>query len=301
MKIPGYICVLACCLAFGLTYWLGSRSQDFITPPEGYEDKTVEDLVKSLPQPKPKPKKAPPVEVKPQPKPEPEDEQVPVELAQDAHPSDFIDQKEGGAEGYIALAEKLVQQDKQEHSLVAWERVLDSAEPNQEQVKRAFDLLKMHKVISREEVNGIAISIKLHASVPGDLIAKMEKILSATAAVIEAGAGYSVNVATEVSVVAVGKGRPRPPVTIWFSGKNESPRASFRTKSSRELGLDAKVNGFVFNIVSPFLREHSTLTPLEESHNEVNASDTLQFLITRHSWRQFGLLLYQDLNQEKNQ
>ena len=308
MRVPGYICVIVCVLAFGLTYWLGSSKYDFVTPPEGYENVERERVIG--------PKElgggvdesdnsgdgevdnggsGELVDVENGGEVEGDGEGESEEVA-DSHPSDYLDKKEGGAAGYVALAEKLVADQLAEHSLVAWERVLDSAEPDEKQVKRAYEILKLHKVMTKEEASGIAISIKLHASVPGDLYEKMDKLLAKSAAMIEFGSGYSLSVTHEVSVLTVKRGAPRPAVSLWFSGKNESPRAHFRTKSSRELGLDEKVNGLLFNIVSPYLRQHTELQPLQEMHNEVNAQETLQFLITRHSWRQFGLLLYQDLS-----
>lgn len=298
MRVPWYICLIVSVVAFGVTYWLGVSKYDFVTPPEGYIAPSEELVVTER-----------------EPQDEKDDEKVisqtedsivivedapipeTIPIVEDSHPSDYLDQKEEGVLGYIALAETLIAQQYPDHSLVAWERVLDSAEPNSEQVKRAYDILKLHKVISKDEVTGVAISITLHASVPADLYDKMEKILANSAALIELGAGYAVSVSHEVSITAVKKGSQRPAVSVWFSGKNESPRAHFRTKSSKELGMEEKVNSQIFNIVTPFIRHHTDLTPLVDFHNEVNAQETLQFLITRHSWRQFALLLYKDLGE----
>jgi len=215
-----------------------------------------------------------------------------------SHPSDYIDLESKSVESYVKLAEDLVAKQKPEHSLVAWERVLDSAQASPETIKEAFEILKLHKPVIRNEDSGIAISISLHASVPADLLERMEKLLRRTALIIELGSGYSLSVTPEVSVVAVRKGKPRPPVSVWFSGKNESTRGSLHTKSAKDLGLDDKVNTTIFNIVGPFIDEYSELTPVQDIHNEINVEEALAYLITRHSWRQFGLLLYQNLEQE---
>ncbi len=284
-------------LAFGLTYWIGARGYDFITPPDAYATADVEAVLASSPSDAGgEATTEPPVdEVASEPEPEPSLEPEPEVVG--SHPSDYLDLQAEGVDAYIALAEKLVAEQKSEHSLVAWERVLDSAKADATQVKRAYDILKLHKANSPDNATGIAITVNLHASVPADLFEKMEKVLQHTATLIEMGSGYSLRVTPEVSVVAVKKGRPRPSVSIWLSGKSESPRGSFRTKHSKVLGLDEKVNTVIFNIVGPFLEQHTKLTPISEMHNEVNAQETLQYLITRHSWRQFGLLLYQDLEE----
>ena len=231
------------------------------------------------------------------PLPEPEEIQEIVE----SHPSDYLDLIDKSTAAYVALAEKLIQEEKAEHSLVAWERVLDSSEPSPEVVKQAFEILKLHKPVLKSESAGIAISLTLHASVPADLYEKAEKMLRRAAQIIEIGAGYSISVSPEISVVVVGKGKPRPAFSIWLSGKHETPRGSFRTTSESELGLDEKVNVVIFNIVSSYLEEHSSLSPLINLHNEINAEETLAYLITRHSWRHLGLLLYQNRPTEEGE
>ena len=279
-------------LAFGATYWWGASHYDFVTPPEKFERRAAV-LVEPV-APLPERQEVDIAESQNMTEETQQDQQAPEPELEESHPSDYIDQKGIGADGYIALAEKLIAGQQSDRSLVAWERVLDSAQPTQGQVKRAFEVLKLHKVATREEAKGIAIVITLHASVPGDLHAKMSKVLERSAALIEAGSGYGLQVNHEVSVLAVAKGKPRPAVSLWFSGRRESPRAHFLSKGSKELGLNEKVNGLLFNIVSPFLRQHTDLSPVIDLHNEVSAEDGLQFLLTRHCWRQFGMQLYQD-------
>jgi len=247
MRVPWYYCVLICVVGFGITYWLGSRGYDFMTPPAGIADETeIQSDVKKVEE-----KGA-----------ESGEETIPAVVTADAviespveheeadsdlveevpsHPSDYLDIT-GGADAFVSKAEELIVKQMQQHSLVAWERVLDSATPTADQVKRAYTILKLHKEVNRHEVTGIAVDVKLRASVPADLYDKMERILAHSATVIERGSGYLVSVSTEVSVVTVTKGKPRPAVTVWFSGKYDTPRASFRTKSAGELGLDKKMH-----------------------------------------------------------
>lgn len=299
MRIPWYICGFVGLLAFGLTYWLGCKDYDFVTPPKNIERFTAGPVV-AEPEPEPtgdgdaQPSLADSNDTEGSSSDEAEVNQQEPEQVVESHPSDYLDFEGRSTEAYVALAEKLISERKSEHSLVAWERVLDSSQPSEEVVKRAFDILKLHKPVLKTESSGIAISITLHASTPADLYEKTEKMVRRAAQIIEMGSAYKIAVTPEVSVVAVAKGKPRPAFSVWLSGKHETPRSSFHTSSANEMGLDGKFNVAIFYIVSAYLEERSSLTPIVNLHNEINAEEALAYLITRHSWRQFGLLLYQD-------
>ena len=305
MRIPWYICVSVALLAFGITYWMGARGYDFVTPPNLPQGATempiaqspLTDNTSSEPSlEEPEQRAGSVAEPAADQTPEPEE----VEQVVESHPSDYLDHPDKSTAAYVALAEKLIQEKKEQHSLVAWERVLDSSQPSPEVVKQAFEILKLHKPVLKSESAGIAISLTLHASVPADLYERAEKMLRRAAQIIEIGAAYSISVIPEISVVTVAKGKPRPAFSVWLSGKHETPRGSFHTTSATQLGLDEKVNIAIFNIVSSYLEENSTLTPLVKPHNEINAEEALAYLITRHSWRQIGLLLYQNVPTEED-
>jgi len=142
------------------------------------------------------------------------------------------------------------------------------------------------------------MAITLNAILPADMLDKLEQILNDSCAMIELGSGHTLSVSPEVSVITLSKDKPRPAITIWFSGKSESNLASFRAASADEFRLDEKVNRVLFNIVSPFLRERTELTPLAELNNEINADEALAYLITRHSWYRFGTLLQKESDTE---
>jgi hypothetical protein len=299
VKIPISLCILISGGAFGISYWLGIRNYDFVTPPAGYNNIDPE-LFLEIPEKNQgldkvpsDPDKVPVTTTSVPPVTKPAEVAVTIEDAVGSQISDYVDQKNLGSEGYIELAEKLAADKKPEHSLVAWERVLDSSKPSVEQIKRAFDILKVQKpVLPCDKENSVALSITVHCSVPVDMKERATQMINRLISIIHLGSGHSLNVDPDISTIPISVGKPRPPVTVWFSGKVESPRASFRTSSAKDLGLDSKLDEVIFNIVGPYLEENSDLTPFTDIPSEINAEECLAYLITRHSWRTFGILLY---------
>lgn len=286
MRIPWYYCVLICLLSVGVTYWLGARHYDFVTPPQNIPTYSKEPLVEVERDENSQAEE----EIKPD-----EQETVGVNQEKKIELDAYTERLGIGADAFVELAESFIQSNKQLESLVAWERVLDSSEPTAEQVKKAFEILKLHKVIAPPEKLPPSAVVKLHASVPADMHEKMKKILNVSAALMKEGSAYHIDVIPEVSIIMVKKGKKRPPVSVWMSAKNETARGTFRTRHANELGLSEKVNRTIFNIVGPYLEEHSKLKPLQKMHPEISAQDTLSYLITRHSWSEFGRLLNVEL------
>lgn len=296
MRISWYYCSLLCLAALTLTFWLGAKDYDFVNPPDE-KVSGIEAKMTSLSSPFKKEASAKQMIKEEKTKntawyessaqTDETNKETKPPLAKEAEFTTslnaFRELRNMGAAHYVKMARELYAQGQGGQSVLAWERVLDSSSPNEEQAVLALQQLKAHKILSRPVHLEERIELKLNLIVPDDLWGNAEAAAISTASLIEQGSGYRLKIIPEVSaMMKKRKSSKAPSITAWFSAKSESSQAIFKLKKG--VNLEEELQKRIFSVVSTSLYDSTEVSVLPQLPSIASEKDTLLYFVTRLAW-----------------
>ena len=308
MRVPIFITIPACILVAVLVFWLGSKDKEFVEPP------TPERLVaityeweQSRPNiPPPKPINAAlladPTPITPtspsQPDSNDEDTLPLGDLQLAPSLAEYGTHGDKGAEVMIQLATFLETKAEYQRALLAWERVIDTSNPDEEQRNLAIrSIQRLRNSLPPWNPDPKAdIILTLHA---GATLKEKDLLISAldsAAAIITEASGNTIQVITKASF---GKSSniktPRIPVAIWFShsisGQEgvaaETSPISFMADPKQPKALANQVAAGSYALLRTHLATETSFSPLPEYPSGVQPADLINYHVTRLMWREF--------------
>lgn len=307
MRIPIYVTIPACMIVAVLVFWLGSRNKDFTTPPTPERlveiSKEWEESRPNIPPPKPINTllTKDPALITPQNSTIPKKEEVKTLSPGDLHlaPSlaEYGTYREEGSDALIKLATFLETKAEYQRALLAWERVLDSSTPDEEQRSLAQrSIQRLHNSLPPWNPDPKAdISVTLHAGATLKEKKVLIEALETSAALISEISGNILKVDIKASF---GKSStiktPSIPVAIWFSRPEsikspmaETPPISFMADPNQPEALKSQVVASVYALIRAHLTAETSFTPLPEYQPHTKFDDLLRHHVTRLMWREF--------------
>ncbi|MGB0774285.1 MAG: hypothetical protein ACPG32_05490 [Akkermansiaceae bacterium] len=308
MTVPIYITIPSCLLVAVGVWFLGIRGTDITTPPTPAELAEVAEEWKASSPNIPPPKPIDPAlfagsEIvtpqNPATAPKQADKLLPVGDL-DASPalSAYGTMGEEGVDAMIKLATHLETKGHFIHALLAWERVIDSTDPDEEQRALAVNAVKRLR-FSLPPWNpdpGATIELTLHAGAAIKDKAALEDALQKTADVISEASGYVIHVTVKASIGKPSKIKtPNVPIAIWFSrpGKEAgapsaaTPPISFMTDPKQTTMLASQIQAGAYAMLRTHLASNTSFTPLPEFPPRVTPEALLKYHVTRLMWREF--------------
>ncbi|MCP5536706.1 MAG: hypothetical protein H7A51_10830 [Akkermansiaceae bacterium] len=308
MRIPIPIVIVACLLAIVVVWMIGTRNTDFTTPP------TPQDLVEisrqweesrpNIPPPKPinaglledRDDTIPQTPVTPA---RPQPEKLPTgNLLHAPALSEYGTLGNKGGEAMVALATHLETKGELQRALLAWERVIDTSGPTDDERQLAVTAIKRLKS-SLPPWNpdpAADLSLTLHAGATLRDKKALEDAMSTVADLISEASGNVVQVTTKTSIGnSRGLKTPRIPIAIWFSrpgttdsgARAETPPISFMADPSEKEMLASQIEAGVYALLRAHMASETSFSPLPEYPAGVKPDDLLKHHITRLMWREF--------------
>ncbi|MBK1853766.1 hypothetical protein JO972_02245 [Verrucomicrobiaceae bacterium 5K15] len=307
MRVPLYFSIPSCLIVAAGVWYLGTKDEDFTAPPtpERLAEVAIE-WEKSRPNtPPPKPINAAlladptPIKPKSSATAKQEEEIIPAgDLNLAPSLSEYGTYGDKGAAAMIHLATQLETKAQFQRALLAWERVIDTSNPDEKerlQAVRAIQRIRGSLPPWNPDPSA-DISLTLHAGATIQDKAVLENALKMAAALIDNASGNVVKVDTQATI---GKGSgiktPRIPIAIWFTRPSstsegataETPPISFMADPKQPELLASQVAAGVYALIRNHLSTETSFSPLPEYPAGVQPDDLLQFYVTRLMWREF--------------
>ncbi|MEI6655326.1 MAG: hypothetical protein WCP45_11200 [Verrucomicrobiota bacterium] len=300
MRVPlSLSIILALVVPLGI-WWLCTRKMDFLTPPTEARLAIIRQKTEaSLPHqeiqpPKAAPKAPPPPVAAPIPSPPPPVEPG-VEIGE-LKPNPGLDTySELGSKGaryLIELASLLETSGELAHSVLAWERVLDSTTPDPSQANTARAAIQRlrPKLPVWNSNPAKAIPIVLRASIASDLDKSIKPILEQAAKDLGRASSGILKVTTKIT--STSKSAPAA-VDLWLTGGTAkapvTETLSFTVTKPKNLPTD--ILRKLFRLTSKQLGKVRPLAPIPAPAANDPPLNALETRITRLCWQQFGLSL----------
>jgi hypothetical protein len=281
MRVPIPIAVLICVLGVGISWWLGTRNKDFLTPPPG--------LILPVRPDAPPSSASPPRGTTRQasiPTPSPSGEIVALDT--------FADQAAMGPGHLIQLAQNL--QDAKFHhlALLAWERVLDATPGSPTEVAQArAAILSLRGEDTRRlvEFPATPLNITLQAGTARKHVEAIQPHLEQTAREIEAASSGILRVQALITGGADPTVEIGTPVAIWITGHDAGSRSSEVLSFTLQPGLDVKerIELSTLEILRNLIGRSLTTPP--QLPTPAPFTEELSLSITRRAWLALGTLL----------
>ena len=307
MRVPIFITIPACLIVAILVWWLGTKDKEFLTPPTPERLVEIsEEWQQSSPNiPPPKPINAAllsdPAPVSPMPAEEPQPQELVLptgDLLLAPSLAEYGTLGDNGADAMIQLATLLESKAELQRARLAWERVIDTSNPDDKQRKQAVQALhRLQKTMPPWNPDPSAdISLVLHA---GATLKDTQILISAlekTAELITNASDHVIKVEIKASFgKSSGIKTPRIPVAIWFSrppnGEGsftaETPPISFMADPKQPEALSNQVAAGVYSLLRTHLSTETSFTPLPEYPADVQPDTLLKYYVTRLMWREF--------------
>lgn len=307
-RIPTLVVILCCVTALGITWYAGTRDKDFVATPTPEEliltAKEWEQNRPNIPPPQPINKEipnTPSAQTQATPDSPAKQEIISLPTGNLLHSpalSEYGTEGDKGAEAMVQLATLLETKGELQRALLAWERVIDTSNPNdKERTSAATAIKRLKPSLSPWNPDPKADrTIRLHA---GATLKNDDVLISAmkqAAEAINEASGFILRVETKASI---GKARevrtPRIPVAIWFSSQSgetanlaETPPISFMADPEQEKMLVAQIEAGIYALVRTHLSTNTSYSPLPEYPEGAKPQDLLHLHITRLMWREFA-------------
>jgi hypothetical protein len=321
MHIPVPIAIATCVLSAGTMWYFGTRDTDFTTPPSPEKKMEIAKQWKQTNTPRstspedhsnlkkksststalrnqsantPTP---PSTQKKLTPPPQPP---LPLgDLNQSPQLTEYGTLGDKGSAAIIKLATTLENKGAKQRALLAWERVLDTTHPTENEVKQTGKAIQRLKPDlppwNPDPTNDIKLI--LHAGTTIAEKSALEKALQATADIISEASGHLISVKIKIDL---GKRKkietPRTPIAIWFShtsskkGSSEAstPPLSFMADPTQEEMLANQCQAAVYALLSTHLAQNTNYSKLPEYPAGVTPEELLKYYVTRLMWREFA-------------
>jgi hypothetical protein len=204
-----------------------------------------------------------------------------------------------GAEFLISFARHLESTEHPQHALLAWERVVDMANPNaldRQLAIEAIRRLKADQTPSNTNLND-AIPLTLHIGASVKVKEHLEKALQEAAESINAASGGILSVKTQLSLGKhSGDETKSVPVALWVSKKSKTQQTgsidtdpvSFMADPADVSELRDKIQSGTYELIRSQLARTTNFSPLPEKPDRAEPDDLIHYHITRLMWREFA-------------
>ena len=300
MRVPIPAVIFLIIAVIGGVWWHGTKDKDFLTPPSPAKLQEIQTRVESsfpqtdkvddaISEPAVPIVPEKPVVVEP-PKPE-------IDLGDlNAAPTltQYGERSPQGAVSLMELAAALEQKGQFQRALLAWERVIDLAKPDEAQTQTAVSAIKRLRPTLPDWNTDAAkkIQITLHAGTGKTMAKPLAPALEQAARDLEKAAAGMIKVTTEVTAGKSNAKGPTP-VALWLTGSAKKPIStevlSFTVQSPETLHPETLKT--IFQLVRSYLAQSTSYTAPAALADQENPQDALNFRITRLCWNEFATAL----------
>lgn len=306
MRVPIPWVLLLAIAVIGGGWWLGTRKADFLSPPSDAKLALIRQQVESAMPPVDHLDDAvsvPPVAVEPAPPPPEEPPKPVIELGDLSRPPtlrEYADAAPKGAAYLIELAGLLEAKNANQRALLAWERVLDSAAPDDPQTQLASAaILRLRPTLPDwNQDRAAALAITLHAGTSKKSVKSLTPVLEEIARDLEQASAGILKVTATVTTTtapATKRGQPPPPapLTVWLTGptKKSATTAVLACAADSPKTLRDDLLKTIGRIIHDQLVHATVHTLPATGTNAASPLDALRGRTTRACWQELGTLL----------
>lgn len=306
MRIPIPWAILLCLIAVAAPAWLGIRSKDFVSPPGDAELEEIRAHARgSLPQ-----LAATTDAISPQTN-VPRIDASPMiihlgNLAQSPQLNEYADRAPQGPSHLIELANRLEDQGHHARALLAWERVIDSAESSESEISSAIRAIIRLRTSGSQWNRGAESqpTIIIHAGTFKKSAETLEPVLRSAADDINRAAAGTLMATSNINAGTGGDLDDGPiPVAIWITGADGDTAStkvrSFTVATPETLGYDT--HRTLYLLVREYLANSQKVRRPPNPPEEGDIREALTTHITRWQWSEFGRMLNnRPISQETN-
>jgi hypothetical protein len=270
---------------------------DFVTPPSAERLAQVRLRLDALLPPDEKPKKLlPPPSVVVETSPPPQEKPKPVvEVGDLTAPPTLQSYGEialRGAAGLMEVANALEERGEFLRALLAWERVIDLAKPDETQAAVAISSIKRLRPTLPDwnRKPEAAIRVVLNAGTGKKLAKTLAPILEEVARDLEAASSGLVKVKATVTAGKTNTLRSPAPVALWLAGAGNKPSSTETLSFTADApeALRAEILKTVFLLIRSQLSHTTAYTPPTTLGEKEDPQSALNFRITRLCWSEFA-------------
>lgn len=293
MRVPIPVVILLCfCVVVGV-WWAGTRGHDFLTPPAGIQQTRIEkkntDAIPQAEQPSDESLAAKTIEALPVPQPQNTSPQL----------ADYRDRANDPAL-LLELARQLEKQGKLQQSLLAWERLIDSAVPDEARTTEAIQSIKRLRLVLPAWNTDPAktIPITLHAGTGKSSAEILTPALDQIARDLELASSGILKI---TPVITAGNDIPQSrgpaPIALWFAGSGDESRSTealILSIGPSEVLRDELLKS-LFQIIRSHLGRNASLAIPAAADDSETPLESIHFRITRFGWLELGSSLNKTL------
>ena len=316
MRLPLFIVLPLIILVTILTWIIGTRSYDFLTPPSDEQlyalkqslvaEEEAFQSVAELPKTEEVPEipETPQVFDKPEPAPQFRLDLGPVQITPGL--SEYTAAASQGAEYMMNLAKALEEQGYTERALLALERLLDStaAPPGvhreaAENIRRLLPEVPLWTV-DPSEVRQITLKAGTTLADPAPLQAAMEEVAS----LLTRSSSGILSVTPELSISPPPSGDRILPIAMWLGLPGEEVSTTILTFTLDELSpeiIRQKVLETSYSLIQDELAATGLFRPLANLPRDADITEALRFKITRLEWRELAESLMRRIETAKQE
>ena len=296
VRVPIYWVIILCLLAVAIPAWLGTRGADFLTPPAEGElqairtktETTLPRLATQADAISPHGRGANIISDAP-----------PVQLGDPTMPpalDEYADRAPRGASHLIEIANRLEDENHDARALLAWERVIDSAEATPTEIRAAIEAVARLRATLPpwNQSPGGALPVMIQAGTGKKSAEALEPVLLQAAAGLQRASSGILSVSVKVNAgpdIDIDEGPV--PVAIWITGPEGSAHStdvrSFTVATPESLEHDT--HRTLHLLVQGHLRNAPQIKRPPPPPDDGDPRSALDTHITRLQWHTFGRLL----------
>lgn len=208
--------------------------------------------------------------------------------------TEYLNQAQKGSAYLMELAGLLETKGEPQRALLAWERVIDSGKPNENQAKSAISAIKRLRSTQPDWNTDPkkTIAITLHAGVGKKTAKDLKLALDKIAKDLGRASSGILKVTSDVTPGRDVKSS-KPPIAVWITGSIKKPRStdvlSFTLESKDKLAVS--LENTVFEVIRGFVGHSPSQTPPPAINEGQTAKDAIQTHVTRQFWIDLGTRL----------
>ena len=292
MRVSIPICIASCLAVVVLTWWLSTRSREFLTAPS---EAKLEQIRLEAAQTNPT-AQGPTDALSPVSERDEDSGPIPVVLPEHVEAAPQLDDYRKEAKlgpDYLMELARLLSAEHPERALTCWERVLDSTKADEAQMERAAKaVIRLKKTTDPwTEYGGDAIPIVIEIGTGPTAAQLLNPVLNETAEFLNACSSGVLEVSKKVSVGSddmIDAGRS--PVAMWISGPNQDGSrstdvVSFFIQVDTPERLHEQIHREILRIVRHHLSQMDDFQPLPKPSGQYSTDKILEGYVTRMVWK----------------
>jgi hypothetical protein len=296
VRIPIPWVILLAIIAVAVPLWLGMKDVDFLTPPDQAALDTIRAQTESA-----LPRMANRTDaISPQTPQGRRNAEAPTlqlgDLAKPPNLDEYADLTKKGAANLIEIATRLEDKGHPERALLAWERVIDSADSDSAELESAFEAVARLRVSLPpwKRDTEAALAVVLQAGTGQKSAETLAPILKQAAADLERASSGILKVTTVINTGAGIEVADAPvPVAIWLSGPPDKDHStevlSFTIATPDSLEYDLQRT--LYQLIQNHFRLSSKVRPPTPLPDEGDPKIAITRRMTRLHWQLLGEFL----------